>query len=528
MNQKSKEEGATEPPAPEEQLTDDTNKEASSPASQTSTKSVDKGKSPKAGKSDAKKPATLTPDQFNKLLSLNPALKKEVDSMEPAKVQEMMKTLSLADVLAGASISGKNKKDMASYKFWQTQPVPSFDEAKNIVEDGPMQEVQIDKVPKEPRQMYPGFEWVVMDLSNKDELNEVYDLLSNHYVEDDEAMFRFNYSPSFLTWALKAPGWRKDWHIGVRASQSRKLVAFISAIPVDLRVRKNLLKSSEVNFLCVHKKLRDKRLAPVLIAEITRRCNIIGIFQAIYTAGVLLPTPVSTCRYFHRSLNWEKLFEVGFSPLPSGSTKQRQILKFKLPTTTSIHGLRPMTKKDVPNVLDLLKRYLERFAIAQVFTKEEVEHWLLHDAKTIQEQVVWSYVVEDPSTHKITDFFSFYRLESTALASKKHQLIHAAYLFYYATEAAFSSPHDKGLLKKRLNELVKDAMILAKKENFDVFNALTLLDNPLFLEEQKFGPGDGLLHYYLYNYRAAPIPGGLNAKNQADEKHTGGVGVVML
>ncbi len=529
MSQESREEGATVPSATQEQSADDGN-ETSASAFPVATKSVEKGKSSKTGKSDddTKKPATLTPGQFNKLLSLNPALKKEVDSMEPEKVEEMMKTLNLADVLAGASISGKNKKDMASYKFWQTQPVPSFEEAKHIVQDGPMQEVQIDKVPKEPRQMYPGFEWVVMDLSNEDELNEVYELLSNHYVEDVEAMFRFNYSPSFLTWALKAPGWRKDWHIGVRASQSRRLVAFISAIPVELRVRNNLLKSSEVNFLCVHKKLRDKRLAPVLIAEITRRCNIVGIFQAIYTAGVLLPTPVSTCRYFHRSLNWEKLYEVGFSPLPTGSTKQRQILKFKLPTTTSLHGLRPMAKKDVSAVLDLLKRYLERFTLAQVFTKEEVEHWLLNDAKTISEQVVWSYVVEDSSTHQITDFFSFYRLESTALASKKHQMIRAAYLFYYATEAAFSSPHDKGVLKKRLNEMVKDAMILAKMESFDVFNALTLLDNPLFLEEQKFGPGDGLLHYYLYNYRAATIPGGVNAKNQCDEKHMGGVGVVML
>lgn len=24
------------------------------------------------------------------------------------------------------SVSGKNQKDMASYKFWQTQPVPRF------------------------------------------------------------------------------------------------------------------------------------------------------------------------------------------------------------------------------------------------------------------------------------------------------------------------------------------------------------------------------------------------------------------
>ena len=32
----------------------------------------------------------------------------------------------------------------------------------------------------------------------------------------------------------------------------------------------------EINFLCVHKKLRSKRLAPVLIREITRRVNLKG------------------------------------------------------------------------------------------------------------------------------------------------------------------------------------------------------------------------------------------------------------
>jgi glycylpeptide N-tetradecanoyltransferase len=67
-----------------------------------------------------------------------------------------------------------------------------------------------------------------------------------------------------------------------------------------------------------------------------------------------------------------------------------------------------------------------------------------------------------------------------------------------------------------------------EQENFDVFNALTLLDNPLFLEDQRFGGGDGSLHYYLYNYRAAPIPGGIDARNNASEKHMGGVGLVML
>lgn len=53
----------------------------------------------------------------------------------------------------------------------------------------------------------------------------------------------------------------------------------------------------EINFLCVHKKLRHKRLAPVLIKEVTRRSHIEGVFQAVYTAGVVLPKPVGTCRY---------------------------------------------------------------------------------------------------------------------------------------------------------------------------------------------------------------------------------------
>ena len=47
---------------------------------------------------------------------------------------------------------------------------------------------------------------------------------------------------------------------------------------------------------------------------------------------------------------------------------------------------------------------------------------------------------------------------------------------------------------------MKYALIQAKKLNFDVFNALDILDNQSFLNELKFAPGDGYLHYYLYNW----------------------------
>lgn len=401
----------------------------------------------------------LTSGMVEQLLEMNPSLKGEVAGMDKEKAAETLKKLDVADLLTGMSVSGKNQKDMASYKFWQTQPVPRFDEAQKE-EDGQIKDIDPEKVPKEPPPMLEGFEWVTMNLLNDEELEEVYDLLTGHYVEDDEAMFRFNYSSSFLNWALKSPGWRKEWHVGVRATKSRRLVAFISGTPVSLRVRSNVFKSTEVNFLCIHKKLRSKRLAPVLIQEITRRSYVLGIFQGLYTGGIVLPKPVSSCRYFHRSLDWLKLYEVGFSPLPSNSTKARQITRYHLPSSTSTPGLRSMQKKDVDAVLDLLGRFLERFTMVPVFDREEVEHWLLHD-DSAAEQVVWSYVVEDPSTHVITDFFSFYCLESSVIGNQKHDNVRAAYLFYYATETAFAN-EEKGL-KERMTMLMTDALILAKK-----------------------------------------------------------------
>ena len=66
--------------------------------------------------------------------------------------------------------------------------------------------------------------------------------------------------------------------------------------PLVLQIHGKEKGMVEINFLCVHKKMRSKRVAPVLIREITRRVNATGIFQAVYTAGVVLPKPIATCR----------------------------------------------------------------------------------------------------------------------------------------------------------------------------------------------------------------------------------------
>ena len=117
----------------------------------------------------------------------------------------------------------------------------------------------------------------------------------------------------------------------MRVAKSNKLVGFISAVPAHVRIYTKSKQMVEINFLCVHKKLRAKRLAPVLIREITRRVNLQGIFQAVYTAGVVLPKPVGTCRYWHRSINPKKLIEVKFSHLSRNMTMQRHLKLYRLP-----------------------------------------------------------------------------------------------------------------------------------------------------------------------------------------------------
>ncbi|XP_057399746.1 glycylpeptide N-tetradecanoyltransferase 2 isoform X2 [Balaenoptera acutorostrata] len=356
------------------------------------------------------------------------------------KLQDIQRAMELLSACQGPA---RNIDEAAKhrYQFWDTQPVPKLNEV--ITSHGAI-EADKENVRQEPYSLPQGFMWDTLDLGNAEVLRELYTLLNENYVEDDDNMFRFDYSPEFL-----------------------------------LCVKKMV----EINFLCVHKKLRSKRVAPVLIREITRRVNLEGIFQAVYTAGVVLPKPVATCRYWHRSLNPRKLVEVKFSHLSRNMTLQRTMKLYRLPDVTKTSGLRPMEPRDIKAVQELTNSYLKQFHLAPVMDEEEVAHWFLP-----QEHIIDTFVVEN-SSGKLTDFLSFYTLPSTVMHHPAHKSLKAAYSFYNVhTETP-------------LLDLMNDALIIAKLKGFDVFNALDLMENKTFLEKLKFGIGDGNLQYYLYNWR---------------------------
>src|ERR1700742_195891 len=125
---------------PEEQLESDSeteqqpeqgNEGADDPTTGTVEKSKKKKKKSKKSKlvaaltgnksSEAADPSKpLSSDVVKTLLDANPALKGELAGMPPEKAGELLKKMDVSQLLSGLSITGKNQKDMASYKFWAT------------------------------------------------------------------------------------------------------------------------------------------------------------------------------------------------------------------------------------------------------------------------------------------------------------------------------------------------------------------------------------------------------------------------
>lgn len=245
---------------------------------------------------------------------------------------------------------------------------------------------------------------------------QLYTLLTENYVEDYENLFRFDYKPDFLQWAMTPPDYKKDWHVGVCVKSSKRLVGFISGIPVTVRVCGSVLKAAEINFLCVHKQLRSKRLAPVLIKEVTRRVNLCGIWQAVSYAKfacviqcplgihcrgcdsqarsnmpLLAPTsqhqdtgPGRFCRHcLTFNIVQSRFFSIG-----SRMTVSMAQRLYKLPPDTGDVNMRLMEPRDVDGVRRLIESHLESCKIHPVYTDEEIRHIFLP-----RDGIIYTYVI---------------------------------------------------------------------------------------------------------------------------------------
>lgn len=369
-------------------------------------------------------------------------------------------TSNLSDGISNVTLNGDDKdKD----RFWKTMPVIQRDQDLNKVDmHCPIDTTTDSKnIRQEPYNMPGGFEWSEIDVTDPVQLDEVYGLLKLNYVGDNT--FKIHYSKEFLTWAFTPPGYKKEYHLGVRSSKSKKLVALITGLETKIRVYEKVISALEINYLCVHKKLRDKRLAPVLIKEIRRRAYVNEIYQAIYTTIADLPGANAKVKYYHRKLDMKVMYDMGWTD--QKITLARTMKKFRLPAETKTPGLRPMTPEDIPSAYKLLTNHMKKFDLIFQFTEEEFAYFFLP-----RENIMCCYVAVSEKTGEVTDLCSFYILPSRAF-NQKIEILEQAYSWYnVATSVSFGV-------------LIKDALTIAKNMNLHTYCIMDIMGNGSIFDE---------------------------------------------
>ncbi|GIQ85129.1 myristoyl-CoA:protein N-myristoyltransferase [Kipferlia bialata] len=299
---------------------------------------------------------------------------------------------------------------------------------------------------------------------------------------------RFAYSKDIILHDLTGPGCIPDYRLGVRDSE-KSLVGFIAAVPgphcAGNPEASSAVPMVEINFLCVTSHLRNQGMAPLLIKEITRRVNVNGTFQAIYTAGVPVTAPVCVANYYHRTLNALKLLETEFTYCPPRMSQREFVGRYRMPSTPRLTGFRPMTKKDMPQAQDLLQTYLRQFRFHPEVSKRSFQHKFKHSPGVTQ-----TYVIERDGA--VVGFGSFYTVDTQVLQHSKHSVIRAAYLHHCCVADGY------GLTR---TDMMRDLLIAASASGHDVFNSLNIADNEEFLDTLRFGRGNGKLYYYVFNWK---------------------------
>lgn len=202
---------------------------------------------------------------------------------------------------------------------------------------GQIKHINPADIPKDPTPLPPGFEWRDFDVTNDDEVREVCDFLEQHYVEDANGYFKVIYTIEKFRWAVQTPGYKKEYHFTIRNSKNGKIMGMVMGDPKKFVINGEVVKLVEGNFMCVHAKLRNKRLAQILLQEQLRRNRINNQIHAMYTSGHTMPTPFVTTHYMNRFINPSKLCEIRYTNMPFNMSLKEFDKRHALPKKDRIH-----------------------------------------------------------------------------------------------------------------------------------------------------------------------------------------------
>jgi len=325
----------------------------------------------------------------------------------------------------------------------------------------------------EPFILPEGYQWKEYDSSNENEMETVSIFLNTHFNKNNRNIETFQqvYDNTFLNWLFSSPTWNRfyelnsDPHkccIGVSTKQSDKLVGIITFRPIIYRLDSQVIQSFYIDFFCVHKKLRNKRLGWVMMKECFRRIQKFNI-----NSGIAFHTDIHMP--FNNISNTSHLLI-------------KNLVEDKCDPTKDLNLIRFATQDDIPYMIEIYNSYEPSYRAIQNMNQHEFEHYFLP-----QNEFVHTYVLTN-SLGEIKDFVSFYS-KTTKSGNKVAFLNFISYI--------------NDVL---LNIFMKNLFYIMKTNGFQY---MTLYDNMgldgLLNNKLGFQCSDNISNFYVFNYNTFTI-----------------------
>lgn len=325
-------------------------------------------------------------------------------------------------------------------------------------------------------------------------LDEIFNLLNNHYIEDDQHIVRLIYSRDFIYWYIK--NITSGLILGLL--YKKNLVGIITSMLTEIMVNDEKIKIAYIDFLCVQTNIRGIGLGTCLYEEINLRLRNMGIMRIYFTSQItgkfsqicsdsnsLIPKNMEEIRSFCTThdyiipINYPKLKQIGF--LDECEKPNYYLICLGISNDNPLHLMAPT---DIDDVVSKLNKFMNKYIVRPYFTKENARYFLFP-----KKNIVYSFVKKN-SDGKITDFISVYK--NYLYCIEKNIIINVAHLAYYFYETL------------NLTELVSYLLEKLSRHKIDQLYFRNMADNSEINITKFVANGRGLNHYMNNMDQMAP------------------------
>lgn len=321
------------------------------------------------------------------------------------------------------------------------------------------------------------FKWCTFDISA--DSTQITSFLNSHY-RDVKNNWTRCFTEEYLKWYLT----NSCDHIilGIKLVETNKIVGLITATFNTYCLSNESPKIiPNVDFICVHKQLRNKKMFNKLFNKMVTECKTLGFNNIFYKTNK--DTSPNTCFYkshtSFRPLNGKKLTESKYTVFSNRLSLDHVNKANKTISTLCNKNFIKLTDKHLSQVYNLYNDYIEKYSFYQIFTFDQFKQTFFNN------NFVESFVLvdEDDTTHVI-DFISYQKV----LFTNTSTTIKCAYLYCYTSD------------EETAYRLIHDAIVMAYKNNVDIFYTHDLMEHTDVLPDLYFIKNNKTVHYHQHNH----------------------------